>query len=252
MTNDKTLRLSLSPPLWQWKRLAVYFLLAALLFGSWLFAPTRMLWDAADDSLFRTLNGMLRRFPSTAPFWAFMTRKRADWICDAVFLAIALAGAWNSRRPARAATLLFIAGYLALWLEVVTRWIERLLGPLHDRLSPSLACPDSVRLSQLLPWRDIKDASPWNHAFSFFLLAALCYALIGKKSGRLAWLAAALCCLPRLVSGAHWLTDQLVGSAAMTLLACGLALATPLSKCVIASLDALLHLSRYFKKRKSS
>jgi hypothetical protein len=45
---------------------------------------------------------------------------------------------------------------------------------------------------------------------------------------------------PRMISGAHWITDLLVGSASVALVAWALALATPLAACSVMLIARVL------------
>jgi hypothetical protein len=51
--------------------------------------------------------------------------------------------------------------------------------------------------------------------------------LRARRTAPWAWLLAAILVLPRLVGGAHWLTDILIGSGSMALVSISLLMATP-------------------------
>ena len=53
-------------------------LFALLIYGSWLFEPTRVLWDALDTQLFYFLNGFLEQAESWQVFWATANTRIAD------------------------------------------------------------------------------------------------------------------------------------------------------------------------------
>lgn len=99
------------------------------------------------------------------------------------------------------------------------------------RLSPSLVITPAYRLSKLLNNPLIKDFSefsfPSGHAFAMIYWASFTYLCSPKKVGILALCLGIFFCLPRLVSGAHWLSD-VAFSVLMALAWLGLTVRTPL------------------------
>jgi membrane-associated phospholipid phosphatase len=125
--------------------------------------------------------------------------------------------------------------YFALFLASIIFFINRVLFREHlqiPRLSPTLAIPGSFRVSRSIDLFSIKEIShtcfPGDHATTA-LTFALCYIhLAGWRLGKWALGYAILLTLPRLILGAHWLSDILVGSLSITLLCFAWAYATPL------------------------
>jgi membrane-associated phospholipid phosphatase len=80
----------------------------------------------------------------------------------------------------------------------------------------------------------IKDGSsksfPGDHGTTALLFAASFTYLAGWRLGLLACFYAAFLCLPRLITGAHWLSDIVVGSGSITLFFMAWAIYTPLFK----------------------
>jgi len=80
-----------------------------------------------------------------------------------------------------------------------------------ERLSPSLVISSTIRLSDLWGDPNIKDSAehsfPSGHAFAMFYWAFFTRLCVPKKMAFSALLFASFLSLPRLVSGAHWLSD---------------------------------------------
>lgn len=95
-----------------------------------------------------------------------------------------------------------------------------------DRLSPTLVHAGSQRLSVLVPWVDSKDASkgcfPSDHGLVMFCLTLYGWQVLLPWARWAAATAAVVFSLPRLFSGAHWLSDTLAGSLPLALISVGL------------------------------
>jgi membrane-associated phospholipid phosphatase len=203
---------------------------AGLLLGSWFLPPTRAWWDLLDVATFRTLNGSLDGPRAWQVFWAAANHRAADLVPLAFML-------WLLARYVFAGTLQQAAQRSALLAAAVCAMlIARQVAEFDafevDRNSPTWVLDDPIRLSELVPWIDAKDASrhsfPGDHCLFLTMLAIFTWRAAGWRNGAISAGAAVVFSLPRLVSGAHWLTDDLVGSAAIALLAMGAFFGTPL------------------------
>ena len=89
----------------------------------------------------------------------------------------------------------------------------------------------TVRLRQLFPSIDTKDFSPacfpGDHAFVLLTVTSFFWYVGRRRDALVASLLAAVFLLPRLVGGAHWASDVVVGSGTAALLAGSWAFATP-------------------------
>jgi membrane-associated phospholipid phosphatase len=198
-------------------------LAGVLLLGSWLGGPLRPLWDGIDELVFRLTNPLLGQQPLWDSAWALANHRATDLIAAVTMAAIfALSGRYDQRRDGAELLVRALVGAL---LGLASK---ALTGHLLDlnRLSPTLEFRDSQRLSLLVPWVDAKDASkgsfPSDHG-----LVLPCLTLYGWRQLLPAarWavvLASLLFSLPRLFSGAHWLSDTLAGSLPLALISVGL------------------------------
>ncbi len=95
-----------------------------------------------------------------------------------------------------------------------------------NRHSPTLMYSSSQRLSELVPWINTKDASsnsfPGDHGLILLTLTLYGWPYLTRNARYLAATGFIAFSLPRLMSGAHWLTDIAVGSSSIALIAIGL------------------------------
>ncbi len=188
-------------------------------------------WREVDRSVFLLLNGMLAEGGGWVTFWAWANYRPVDLLSALLLLGfLVLPG--PVFRPDELRRALF--GFLALVvLGLVVRQsldeVAELLGLVGP--SPSLLYEPAYRLSELVPELATKDHSkesfPGDHAavlltWAFYLLAR------GIGPGSLAALAVAfLLMLPRLVAGAHAISDVLVGGVFVATLTMGLGYCSP-------------------------
>lgn len=209
--------------------------LLALLLTSLLWPKAAVYWQRLDIAFFKLINQSLVDNHYWQMFWACANHKYADWLedlCILVFFTIWIQRSPSSLRKTRIAQLLFCVLYIAFILFFVNRMLFRDLICI-PRPSPSLVVENSVMLSQQIPWMKIKDVSktsfPGDHATTALLFAASFSYLAGWRFAIAAWIYAAFLCMPRLITGAHWLSDVIVGSGGITLFFLSIAFCTPLA-----------------------
>jgi len=212
--------------------LAGAFIVTLVLCASWFIAgPWRDAWDAIDNAVFFTLNGMLADKQPMAVFWALANNRSFDLVPALIFLVLFwryMAGGGPARELLERVTGCFL---MVAFVVLVSRVIEGMVFD-FERASPSLVMEPSHRLTEMVPWMKTKDSShnsfPGDHGtisimFSIFLIH--CY---GRRAAGWGAGLVILSIMPRLVGGAHWFTDVAVGSLVIALPAMALFLATPL------------------------
>ncbi|MBS0619936.1 MAG: phosphatase PAP2 family protein [Verrucomicrobia bacterium] len=219
---------------WNLRVLLLCHILAAILLTTLFWPVTHGFWEMIDVAFFKWVNGSLANRPNWQLFWALANHKYADWLEDIVILCFFITyvrSATKGLQRRRIAELLFCVLYIAAIIFFVNRVLfrENLSIP---RLSPTLVVEDSVRLSREIPWFSIKDDSsksfPGDHGTTAILFAASFSCLAGWRLGILASLYAAFLCMPRLITGAHWFSDVVVGSGSIALLFLSWAFCSPL------------------------
>ncbi len=233
---------------WKCKTLLFCHVLVAVLLTTLFLPSTKGFWEVIDIAFFKCVNGSLEGRPNWQIFWALANHKLADWVedlCVLFFFVIYVKQAAKLMRPRKIAELLFCVLYIAAIIYFVNRMLfrENLDIP---RLSPTLVVDSSVRLSDHISWLRIKDDSsksfPGDHGTTALLFAASFSYLAGWRLGILASLYAAFLCMPRLITGAHWFSDVIVGSGSITLLFLSWAFCTPLFQKSVGLLERFLKL----------
>lgn len=231
---------------WRPRPLLLCHLLASLLLASF-FLPV---WQPIDQAAFALLNGTLKGHPLWQQFWGLANHSLVDWIADLCMLGFFTLAVLKTAKPERKARIwqfFFAVLFIAFTIILINRLLCRDLLHLR-RDSPTLAIPGCTRLSELLPWLDTKDCSsksfPGDHATTPILFAFSYAFYAGRRLGTFAFLYAAFLCLPRLMTGAHWLSDLIVGTGSIALISMGWLYFSPIGLRGPLFLQKILDLSR--------
>jgi len=193
--------------------------------------PWRDAWDALDEFAFFFLNGMLADNQPMAVFWALANNRAFDLAPALVFLALfwryMAAGGPEDRLLERVAG----CGLFIVYVVIVTQILDQIILN-YARVSPSLVMEPVHRISEMVPWMRTKDSSthsfPGDHGTVSILFSICLIHCFGKRAVLWGIGLVLLSILPRMVSGAHWLTDVTVGSLLLVLLPLAVVFATPL------------------------
>ncbi|MCB1117442.1 MAG: phosphatase PAP2 family protein [Chlamydiia bacterium] len=207
--------------------------IAALLLISWLFGPTRMLWDALDGVCFNALNSFVHSSPFWQKFWALAGYKRSEYVMDLVRLVFFALILYNSPAAMRRHNVIKIL-FMILFIFATITLVGKTLFPKVlqiERFSPTASDPTAFRLSSVIDWIYVKDHSlssyPSDHGITAWLFTCSMFFLFGKRYGFAALITEGCYCLPRLVAGAHWMTDVIIGSGTVALILCAWVYCTP-------------------------
>lgn len=210
---------------WDFKGFGILHGLALLLFFSWSLGY----WQALDDGTFWLFNDWLRQSASWAEWVALANQRWVDGMA-AILMSLFILRfclSVSGRERVRVLCLVLIMG-MAFSMQAA---LGKLL-PI-ERVSPTLSYDNAARVSQLMPDIRTKDASgdafPSDHGIGFatFLLFA-CYRFPRRYLYAIVPLVL-LMAMPRLLSGAHWLTDFLCGSVPLALITGAWLFHTPLA-----------------------
>ncbi len=243
--NSKTIPLPLGHN-WKLRQLFLSNIIIALLLISFLSPLKSVLWDWLDLKIFKLLNHPLKEHGTLRIFWALVNHHVADWFEDLVILGFYFAGVWKakaSNRRRRSIQFALCIVITALTILCVNRLLCRDLLSLR-RESPTRVVESTVYLLEYLSWLPIKvDSSksfPGDHA-TIALMFACSYAyLVRGKLGLGALAYGIFLCLPRLVVGAHWPSDIIVGSGSIVLFSLSWIFFTPLFDRCIHKIDKVL------------
>lgn len=218
-------------------------LIATILLLSWSWPVTREYWDALDAAAFYWLHGsIVDGSNGWRVFWAYANTRAVDAVSALIFAGIFFTwiwrGGWQSA-PERIAEGCFLFGVSVLVLHVSSNMIFT-----FERLSPSLVLEPVFRLSEVVTSVKVKDVSgnsfPGDHGTAVSLFTVFIWVFSGWRRGLAALALAIFAVLPRLMGGAHWITDLLVGSASIALVTTGLTFGTPFAKWCLALLTLAL------------
>jgi membrane-associated phospholipid phosphatase len=214
------------------KRLPLILLMNALgvaLFLSWYLPLNHGFWFPLDSGLFHFFNQELVK--SRAFLWLVaLTNNRAFDGISLLAMGCLMLSFWRKADVDGRRRIIMI-GLVMLLTAVVINQLAQGLMPVK-RASPSLSFPDIYRVSELLhiPTKDAsKDSFPGDHGMMLLIFSGFMLRYFGKKAFAIALIIVVVFAFPRVMIGAHWLTDIVIGSLSAVLIGLPWVLMTPLS-----------------------
>lgn len=192
--------------------------------------PSFTLWTHVDDRVFWFFNhGLSADNPAWTTIIAAMNSRFFDLVVMALMLGLmALAcqrdpkGGW-SRWFGIGVTMVLTAGVTALLVRFLVTYT-------HE--SPTLRYPDSTRITELVNFATKATSNrsfPGDHGIMAMIFTGFMLKFGDRLVRVLSLVVMVLAAAPRVVVGAHWFTDILVGSLAIVLLILPWVLCTPLA-----------------------
>lgn len=230
MTEPETATGDADPiPSWNPRALTIYTGLAVLIGALWLVPAVQSALFPLDEGIFKALNGSLASSTGWARLWAFLNTRKFDLMAGLVMgLFFLIPGLVYKGRE------LFAAGFEFLAIFLVSSVFRAVVSAsVAPRPSPShFYHPNFNNLLNMFPEIGAKVSAhhsfPSDHAV-VVLIWMLFMLYSSKRPGRLLAVPYAMfISTPRLVGGAHWMTDILMGSIPLTLLGFAWGYFTPL------------------------
>lgn len=233
--------LSFSNKGWNVRGLAFCVLASVVMYVSFLQAPFHSLWEEIDDLTFYALNGSVAGGGLWAHILSFANSKLYDGLSGVLLVlilaAFILAG-WGKTLKKRLAAVLFMGVYIT-----IVTFVRRKTGIMeYGRPSPSTA--------DLLPFLDLSgmypaykpkvssaNSFPSDHGVFCILFVTFFWFYAGWRWGVGVLLLMPLFLMPRLISGAHWLSDTAVGAVVFTLPVIAAAFYTPFAALCCRNLE---------------
>lgn len=194
---------------------------AIFIYVSFFYTPLHSLWEEIDDLVYYTLNGSLADGGAWAQGVAFANSKLYDALSAVLLIfilaAFALAG-WGDNLKKRLAAVLF----MGLYITIIT-FVRRKSGIMeYGRPSPSAEdLFPFIDLTGMYPQYKPKvlsaNAFPSDHGVFCILFVTFFWFYAGWRWGVGVLLLMPFFLLPRMISGAHWLSDTAVGGVAFGL-----------------------------------
>jgi len=240
------------PEDWHPSAIVAGSVISIALLASWFVEPTRSVWMALDLRFFWATNDTLAWGRPWQTLWAAANFRAVDLI--PAVLMVGLYGHYVFRRGRDQLARWFAVGLMLTGLLVAAKRFADALSVVNRR-SPTLVFADAHRLSDLVPWIPTKDTAvdsfPGDHSMVLLICAGVLSFYLPRAWAVIAWIIAVVFTMPRLMSGAHWLSDNLVGSLALALFLLTWVLATPLHSVTTDGLEGLFgHLKKLAASRR--
>ncbi|GAA0336933.1 phosphatase PAP2 family protein [Morganella psychrotolerans] len=203
-------------------------LTAVLLFMSWYLPVGYGLWAYPDNAVFHFFNDPLATRHSLATFIAIINNRAFD--LASLLMMGTLYYAIFRRKDAAGKRRLVMAGIVMVVSAVIINQIGQALP--FDRLSPTLSVEQANRVGDItgIYTKDASKSSfPGDHGLMLMIFSAFVWRYGGFRYVPAAVLVMIMFSLPRIMAGAHWFTDVIVGSLSLTLISMSWLLLTPLS-----------------------
>jgi membrane-associated phospholipid phosphatase len=164
-----------------------------------------------DQKCFLLLNTTLLQSEFGQWFWGILSHKNESWINVIVMLAINLWSIILIKRSNNKSTALVLYCWLSFQVVLLInilvfgKWLQ------INRNSPSMIISHPFKLSMLLNNPDIKDFSnnsfPAGHTLVCIYWGLFINLYAPKLIKILGWVVISVLILPRMITGAHWLSD---------------------------------------------
>jgi Kdo2-lipid A phosphotransferase len=223
---------------WRVPHLVVAQFVSILLLSSWFMEPTRSLWLFTDDRVFWLFNDSLKTgSDSWRMLWALTNHRLFDAISAGLLVTVFLVSA---RRKGRASWHWHAA---VIAVTVVAAVIGTRIGHLIpvERPSATMVYDHVFRLSSWATGFNTKDISystfPGDHGMVALIGFGYAFHYLGRGYAWAAFAAGLVIVLPRLVGGAHWLSDEVVGAGFAGILVLSWSFYTPLADNLVGTAE---------------
>lgn len=210
------------------------------LFLCWYLPGNHGAWFTLDSAIFHFFNQLLAQ--SHAFLWLVaITNNRGFDACSLLAMGCVMFAFWLKADSVGRRRIVAI-GLTMLITALVVNQLAQLLYPVK-RASPTLYFSDIWRVSELLniSTKDAsKDSFPGDHGMMLLIFSTFMWRYFGVKSFIVALIIFVVFAFPRVMIGAHWLSDIAVGSLSAVLIGLPWILLTPLSDHAIALFDRYL------------
>ena len=218
-------------------------LLGVLLFFSWFHADANSFWPVVDKNVFFTFNQMLGENEAFRYLVAFTNLRFFDVFG---FLAMFMVFLFHFVKMDKTHRRWMICmGVTMLLTAVIAKQFNMTFD--FDRPSPTLhftALGENVLyVSKLTDWpaKDwSKSCFPGDHGMCLIIFCVYMLRYFGVKSFLIGLVITVLFSMPRVMSGAHWVSDIAVGAVTVNLIVLSWMLLTPASDFIISMLMKLL------------
>lgn len=197
---------------WRVSKLTQCALLVGICLALWFSPITGPYCAWLDAKAFEVLNSSLLHSHAWQLLWGYLNHPNESWINVIFLAAVNIIGIYSLPRIRRRQDL---AGVIYFWIffEFVLLFTNKFFSGWLDihRVSPSLEITPWVLLTESLNIADLKVSStnsfPAGHALVLIFWAKFTILYSKPWVHKLVWLTVLILILPRMFSGAHWLSD---------------------------------------------
>ncbi|MDF7680722.1 phosphatase PAP2 family protein [Enterobacteriaceae bacterium ESL0689] len=217
-------------------------MMGLILFFSWYLPANHGFWYPLDAAIFHFFNQWVAKSHSYALLLALINHRVFD-ACSLLAMGALMLSFWLKGQHAERRRIVMI-GLVMLLSALIINQLAQHLMPV-DRSSPSLAFSDIVRVRDVvsLPTKDAsKDSFPGDHGMMLLVFAAFMWRYFGSRAFIIALVIFIVFAFPRVMIGAHWFTDIIVGSLSAILIGAPWILLTSLSDKLIAWFNHIIPL----------
>lgn len=203
-----------------------------LLFASWLLPGQAGFWYELDKSVFFFFNHLIGQSQALLYVVAFL-------------FMLGIFYHYYRLQDAKGRRWMLCIGLTMLVTAVIAKQFDMMLGferPSATKFFTLQGVP-VLRVSELTGWpaKDWSSTSfPGDHGMMLLIFTFYMLRYFGKKAFAASLLVVIVFSMPRIMSGAHWLTDVVVGSGSICSIVLSWMLLTPASDRVIALFDRYL------------
>jgi|GEM_PF-2814510 len=193
-------------------------ILGFLLIATAFLPATAQFWAKIDLTFFMTVNPLLAN-DTFGTFVALLNSRLGDWISHLAFAALLV-----SSIPQRKEAIYSLIGMVII--AILTQFLvnycvfKKFLDFLKD--SPSLSVPYFIDIEKLFPFPNNHATTvrsfPGDHSTTLFVCTTWILIATGRRLLKPLLFLAILFSLPRLLAGAHGLSDVIAGAGAITLI----------------------------------
>lgn len=222
-----------------YNKLVFWNLAAFVVLGSWFWLPNHGFWFDLDKAVFYFFNHKL----GESQTWVNLIAAFNNRAFDGVALLAMGAVYYSAYRQANAEQRrrLVIIGVCMLLTAVGLNQLGRAIPV--ERPSPTLTFDNVLRLTELASFKT-KDASgdsfPGDHGLMLMIFTAFAWRYLSWKAGLWGCLFVVVFSAPRVMGGAHWLTDIYVGAFAVAAFGLAWLLQTGLMDALVTRVQAAL------------
>ena len=211
------------------------------LFLSWYLPVNHGLWSPIDVAIFRFFNQGLNAGNLAYAWFLAIINNRAFDGCSLLAMGGLMLSYWL-KENATGRRRIIIMGLVMLLAAVIINQLAQHLIPV-TRSSPSLSVQGAHRVSDYVAFNTkdgSRDSFPGDHGMMLLIFSAFMWRYFGKVAGLIALIIFVVFAFPRVMIGAHWFTDIIVGSMTVILIGLPWVLLTPLSDRLITFFDKSL------------